>query len=190
MRRGKRGAALAAALTLAATLMLGVTPANAKGSHSHHTTKAPALVQQGHGTFWECPAKVSRLLIAVNHLTLRPGQELTMNFIVRNTGAKPCNYVAPYAGSQSSVTASTLEVGPCGSMGFEIEGAHHRNVWPGDQPFNCPALGFAQLQPNGTVQGTGMWGQTVPTGQKRVPAGAYTLIIDGHFKFPLRIAAH
>ena len=72
-------------------------------------------------------------------------------------------------------------------MGMEIVGAHHRDVWPGVQPFNCPALGFAQLQPGASVTGAGTWNQTTPSGLKRVKAGSYTLLIDGHFSFPLQI---
>jgi hypothetical protein len=74
-------------------------------------------------------------------------------------------------------------------MGFQIDGPHHKNVWPGTEPLNCPALGFAQLQPQAAVIGVGQWGQTLPTGTKRIPAGSYTLVV-GHFSFPLKIDAH
>jgi hypothetical protein len=78
--------------------------------------------------------------------------------------------------------------GPCGSVDFEIIGSQHRAVWPGSEVINCPALGFAQLAPNGTVTGTGSWHQTRPNSTRRVPAGNYTLLVDaGHFSFPLRV---
>ena len=56
--------------------------------------------------------------------------------------------------------------------------------------YNCPALGFAQLQPNGTVAGSGTWNQTKPGATTRVPVGHDTLVVDGHFSFPITIAAH
>jgi hypothetical protein len=168
----------------------GVLPASAASPKAHHVPTAPKLTQQGHVTFWECPAKTTGVLIGVNTLTLHPGNTLTINFIVRNEAATACNFVAPYAGLAPGPTASTLHVGPCGSMGFEIEGAHHRDIWPGPQPFNCPALGFAQLQPNGTTAGSGSWAQTLPSGTTRVRAGTYTLLVAGHFSFPLQVKAH
>jgi hypothetical protein len=172
-----------AAISLAATgLVVTGAPASAA---SHHST--PKLVQQGHVTFWECPAKTTGVLIGVNKVVLRPGDTLTVNFIVRNEGATACNFVAPYAGVAPGPTATTLQAGPCGSMGFQIQGAHHRNVWPGTQPFNCPALGFAQLQPNSTVSGAGTWTQVLPGGTKRVAPGSYTLVVSGRFSFPLQI---
>jgi hypothetical protein len=150
---------------------------------------APTLNQQGHVTFWECPARTTAVLIGVSTLVLHPGQQLTINFIVRNQGTKACNYVAPYAGAAPGPTATALQVGPCGSMGFEIEASHHRNVWPGVVTYNCPALGFAQLPSNGTVVGSGMWSQTTPSGTKRVPSGHYSLVVAGHFSFPITVDA-
>lgn len=56
---------------------------------------------------------------------------------------------------------------------------------------HCPALGFAQLAPNATVSGTGTWNQTEPNSSKRVPAGNYTLVVNGrNFSFPLHVLAH
>ena len=81
------------------------------------------------------------------------------------------------------------EAGP--SVGFEIFGPHHTNVWPGVQVVNCPALGFAQLPANGTVSGSGTWNQTKPNGTARVPAGRYTLVVENRrFSFPLRVLGH
>jgi hypothetical protein len=89
----------------------------------------------------------------------------------------------------ASGTAASLQAGPCGSIGFEIVGPGGRNVWPGAQVVNCPALGFAQLRPGATVSGTGSWNQTRPNSAARVPVGTYTLVVDDkHFSFPLRIA--
>jgi hypothetical protein len=154
------------------------------------TKSAPKLYQQGHVTFWECPAKTTQVLIGVNKLTLHPGDTLSINFVVRNQGTSACNFVAPYAGEAPGPTASTLQVGPCGSMGFVINAAHRRDVWPGPQPFNCPALGFAQLQPNASTVGSGTWNQTVPSGSKRVRPGDYTLVVAGRYTFPLHIEKH
>ncbi len=161
---------------------IGAVPAQAK--------PPPALSQAGHGTFWECGSKNTSLLVAVNKLTLHPGDVLDMHFIAKNNGDQACNYVAPYAGSTTGATSSALQIGPCGSMGFEVQGAHHRNVWPGTLPFNCPALGFAQLQSGGAVVGSGSWNQMSATSTKRVRPGTYTLIIDGHYKFPLHLVGH
>jgi hypothetical protein len=182
-----------AALMAAISALALAAPAAAA---SHHK-KAPAplvpshkLLQQGNVVFWECPAKTTRALVAVTALTLHRGDTLKINFIVRNGGTTPCNYVAPYAGVASGPTSPTLQVGPCGSMGFEIEGARHRNVWPGLATFHCPALGFAQMAPNATVVGSGAWAQTAGTGTKRVAPGNYTLVVDGRFAFALKVAAH
>ena len=78
----------------------------------------------------------------------------------------------------------------CGSIGFEILGSHNKDVWPGVKPFNCPALGFAEMQPNATVEGSGAWTQTEPTGTKRVPAGHYTLVVAKNFFFALTVDSH
>jgi hypothetical protein len=173
------------------TMGIGAGPAAAATSSSaHHATKPVKLTQLGHGTFWECSAQTTAILIGLNRLELHPGQPLVINFFAKNMGSTACNYVAPYTGSAPGATSTTLQVGPCGEMGFEIEGSHHRNIWPGVEAFNCPALGFAQLQPGSTVAGAGTWDQTLPSGSKRVHAGTYTLVVDGHFSFPLHIEAH
>jgi hypothetical protein len=184
--RGLGALALVAAVSL---IDVGAI-VSADASTAHRGGKAPKLVQEGHGTFWECPSKTTELLVGVNQLTLHPNDTLKIDFVVKNLGTSACNYVAPYAGAAPGPVTSTLQVGPCGSIGFKIEGAHHKNVWPGVQPFNCPALGFAQLQPQATVIGSGQWGQTLPTGLKRVPAGSYTLVVGKNFSFPLKIDAH
>jgi len=180
----------------AATLALGFLAAlpPSAGATSHHkkppAPTKPTLIEQGHVTFWECPSKTTAVLIGVSSLTLHPGQSLHINFIVRNEGATTCNYVAPYAGVAPGPTTSALQVGPCGSMGFEIESARHHDIWPGVVTYNCPALGFAQLAPNGTALGSGSWSQTLPSGKGRVPVGHDTLVVSGHFSFPITIAAH
>jgi hypothetical protein len=38
--------------------------------------------------------------------------------------------------------------------------------------------------------GSAVWDQGRPTGTRRVPVGAYTLVVDGHFDFPIRVDAH
>jgi hypothetical protein len=142
-------------------------------------------------TFWECKSKTTEMLVAVNSLSLHPGQVLDITFTVRNLAAAACNYTAPYAGSAPGAAATTLQIGPCGSVGFEILGAHNKDVWPGVQVVHCPALGFAQLATNATVSGTGTWNQTQPNSSTRVPAGSYTLVVnDRHFSFPLHVLAH
>ena len=182
-----------AVLMVAVSALALASPTAAASSHKKASVPlkpSHKLLQQGNVVFWECPAKTTRALVAVTALTLHPGDTLKINFIVRNEGATPCNYVAPYAGLAPGPTSPTLQVGPCGSMGFEIEGAHHRNVWPGLATFNCPALGFAQMAPNATVVGSGAWSQTAGSGTKRVTPGNYTLVVDGRFAFALKVAAH
>jgi hypothetical protein len=178
---------------LVACLGAGALPAGASAHHSHKAAKIvpshkPLL--QGPVTFWECASKTTKALIAVNTLTLHPGTPLKINFIVRNEGTAACNYVAPYASAAPGPASPDLTVGPCGSLGFEILGAHNKDVWPSVKVFNCPALGFAQLQPNGTAVGSGEWDQTEPSGTKRIPAGHYTLVVGKDFFFALTIAAH
>jgi hypothetical protein len=190
------------ATTVVAVLAVGVigaltaAPVAAADGVTHaaglHSAKKSSLTRLGHGTFWECPAKTTRLLVGVNHLVLHPGQTLKMYFVAKNDGTVACNYVAPHAGVVSGPTATTtaLTVGPCGSMSFEIEGAHHRNVFPGLAAYSCPALGFASLAPGTDVEGSGTWDQTKGGGTTRVPPGSYTVVIHGNFSFPLTIDAH
>jgi hypothetical protein len=151
--------------------------------------KAPALAQSGHAAFWDCPAKTTDLLVAVNTLTLHSGATLHISFTVRNTGPSSCNYTAPYAATRPDSTSTTLTAGPCGSLGFQVQGARHRSVWPGAQVVNCPALGSAELAAGASVSGTGSWNQDRPNGTRRVAPGTYRLVIDStHFSFPLHIA--
>ncbi len=184
-------AAPAACALVLAALVLPAGPAGAKATTTttHHSA-APKTAQLGHVKFWECPAKTTQMLVAVNTLTLHPGSTLTVSFTIKNGGSSSCNYTAPYASVAPGPTSTTLSAGPCGSIGFEIVGPHGKEVWPGPQLLNCPALGFAQLASNTTVSGTGTWNQDKPNGTQRVPAGRYTLIVDNkHFTFPLRVSA-
>jgi hypothetical protein len=178
---------------------VGVVPAGAtKHAANTHGPVKPApvvteptkLTRLGHARFWECPAKTTSLLVGVNQLALHPGQTLRVYFIVKNQGPSACDYVAPYASVAPGPTTAALHMGPCGSMAYEIEGAHHRDVWPGVEPYACPALGFAQLQPGADVEGSGTWDQSPQNGAGRIQPGRYTLIVQGLFSFPLRIEAH
>ncbi len=173
-------------VALALSVLLPVAgPAAAEASAAAGQTK---LAHVGHATFWDCPAKTTDLLVAVNTLTLHPGVSLNISFTVRNAGTSSCNYTAPYADVTPGPTSSGLTAGPCGSVGYEIEDSHRHNVWPGAQVVNCPALGTAQLASNATVSGTGSWNQTKPNSTHRVPVGAYTLVVENkHFSFPLRV---
>lgn len=190
---GRHGWALGArALTVFAALLISITvatPATAAPRKGTTLVKTPKLVQAGHAAFWDCPAKTTDLSVVVNTLTLRPGATLEISFTVRNGGAVSCNYTAPYAGMVPGPTSTALTAGPCGSVAYEIENSQHRNVWPGTQVVNCPALGSAQLVPGATVSGTGSWNQSEPNGARRVPLGGYTLTVENqHFRFPLRVA--
>jgi hypothetical protein len=147
----------------------------------------PKTVQIGHSTFWECSEKSTKVLVAVSSLTLHLGTPLAVNFTVRNTGSTPCNYVAPYAGVAPGPTATVLGAGPCGSLGFEVVGPGRHNVWPGPAAFDCPALGFAQLQPGASISGAGTWAENKPGSIAHVAPGRYTLVLDRHFRFPVRI---
>jgi hypothetical protein len=177
-------------LALAVIVLLPVVSASAsivtssaKPSGSHR----PKLVQVGYGRFWECPSKTTKLLVAVNTLTLHSGSTLRVNFVVRNLSPRPCNYVAPSAGVASGSMATVLSAGPCGSIGFDVVGPGRHDVWPGPAVFNCPALGFAQLQPDGSVSGSGTWAGNKPNSKAHVATGRYTLVVNGHFRFPLRV---
>jgi hypothetical protein len=181
-----------AAVAGLATLAVGISAAAAATNHKAHA--APKLALVAHHTFWECPSKTTLVLVDISTLTLHPGQTESINFIVRNEGTVPCNYVAPYVsgytGSGTPPTSTALQSGPCGSVAFQVENTHHHDVYPGTRVFNCPALGFAELAPNSTVSGSGSWSQTGASGSGRVPDGNYTLLVDGHFSFPLKLDAH
>lgn len=148
----------------------------------------PVLAESGKVRFWECPAVTTELLVAVNTLTLHPGTTLDVSFTVKNESPVSCNYTAPYASVEPGPTSNALQAGPCGSIGFEILDRFGREVWPGPQVVNCPALGFAQLAPGATVSGTGTWNQTRPNSTSRVRAGTYTLVVDnGRFRFRVHV---
>jgi hypothetical protein len=197
MRPTKRASSLAAAsaafgLVLAALVLSAGLPAAAAKSRTtttHHSS-SPKLSGVGNVKFWECPSKTTRMLVAVNTLTLHPGSTLDITFIIKNTGTKSCNYTAPYAGIAPGPTSATLQAGPCGSIGYAISTSRGHEVWPGPQLVNCPALGFAQLAPGATVTGTGTWNQDKPNTSKRVPPGKYVLVVDNKkFSFPIQVSS-
>jgi len=170
----------------AVTAVLVFLPVGAAAGAS--PKRATPLAQAGPVTFWDCPSKTTSILVGVNTVTLHPGATLDVSFTVRNGAATPCNYTAPYAGVAPGPTSTTLRAGPCGSVSFQIDDAHHHEVWPGDEVVNCPALGFAQLASGATVSGTGSWDQTRPNSTHRVAPGNYTLVVENkHFSFPLRV---
>jgi hypothetical protein len=178
--------ALAALMVVSVALSASAGAAKEKGTT---LAKAPKLAETGQATFWDCPSKTTLLLVVVNTLTLHPGGTLDVSFTVRNGAKTSCNYTAPYAGVAPGPTSTTLTAGPCGSVDFQIDDAHHHNVWPGNEVVNCPALGFAQLAAGATVSGTGGWDQTKPNSTHRVAPGNYTLVVENkHFSFPIRIA--
>jgi hypothetical protein len=183
-------AAAAAGLASAALVLSAGVPAAAKNTTTMHHAPAPKLSAAGSVKFWECPSKTTKMLVAVNTLTLHPGSTLTITFIIKNTGTKPCNYTAPYAGIAPGPTRATLQAGPCGSVGYEIATSRGHEVWPGPQLVNCPALGFAQLAPGATVSGTGTWNQDKPNTSSRVSPGQYVLVVDSkHFSFPIKVTS-
>jgi len=181
-------------LAAASVLGVGIAPAAAAAKGKAHrpapTASTAPLAEKGKGVFWDCGPKTTALLVAVNRLVLHPGQPLDLDFIVKNEGKNACDYVAPYAGVTPGPTSPTLMLGQCGSMVFDVLGTHNRKVWPGLKTPTCPALGFAQLAPGAAVIGSGTWDQTSGSSSKRLAPGNYTLVIDGHFKFPLRISAN
>jgi hypothetical protein len=184
-------ASAASGLVLAALVLpAGLSATASSKSTATHRTSAPKLDAVGAVKFWECPSKTTPMLVAVNTLTLHPGSTLTITFAIKNTGTRSCNYTAPYAGVAPGPTSTTLEAGPCGSIGYEIASAHGHEVWPGPQLVNCPALGFAQLAPGATVTGTGRWNQDRPNTDEMVRPGKYTLIVDDkHFSFAILVSS-
>jgi hypothetical protein len=185
---GYRRAVSVAGLVLLVTGACWTAPV---GAVSKKGTAVPAearLAQGGHAAFWDCPARTTEMLVAVNTLTLRPGVPLDISFSVHNAGTSSCTYTAPFAGQIPGPTATTLTAGPCGSVTYEVEDAHHHDVWPGAQVVNCPALGMADLAPGAFVSGRGAWSQTGSGSLHRVAPGSYFLVVgSGHFTFPLRV---
>lgn len=169
--------------------VVSTAPVAAVVRAAHHQAAVSRLAQRGHGAFGQCPASTTTLLIAVNRLALHPGQTLTVHFVAKNRGAAACTYTGPLGEPSTGSATTSLQMGPCGSMGYEIVGAHHKNVWPGHAEFGCPALGFAHLQAGGSASGSGQWDQMLPNGS-RVRPGSYTLVVDGRFTFRLRVEAH
>lgn len=181
--------ALPGLILAALVLPTGPAAAENKATTTHHSP-APKLDAVGNVKFWECPSKTTKMLVALNTLTLHPGSTLTITFIIRNTGTMSCNYTAPYAGITPGPTTSALQAGPCGSIGYEIATSHGHEVWPGPQLVHCPALGFAQLAPGATVSGTGTWNQDEPNTDRRVSPGKYTVIVDNKtFSFPIEVSS-
>jgi hypothetical protein len=183
-------ATAAAGLVSAALVLAAGAPAAAKSTQTTHHSSAAKLSAVGNVKFWECPSKTTKMLVAVNTLTLHPGSTLSVTFIIKNTGSKPCNYTAPYAGVAPGPTSATLQAGPCGSVGYAITTSRGHEVWPGPQLVNCPALGFAQLAPGATVSGTGTWNQEKPNTDRRVSPGKYVLVVDNkHFSFSIQVSS-
>jgi hypothetical protein len=185
-------AALALAAPASARTSKSTRPGTSKGAKTTTTTTthsaALRLARSGKVGFWECSAKTTELLVAVNRLTLHPGATLDVSFTVKNLGSSSCNYTAAYAGVEPGPTSTSLLAGQCGSIGFEIVNGANHDVWPGTQVINCPALGFARLAPGATVSGTGTWDQTEPNSTARVATGDYTLVVGNRdFSFPLRV---
>src|SRR6185312_16738371 len=82
-------ASAASGLVLAVLVVAAGLPAAAKsGTTTTHHASAPKLDAVGNVKFWECPSKTTRMLVAVNTLTLHPGSTLDITFIIKNTGAK------------------------------------------------------------------------------------------------------
>ena len=181
---GGRGGHLTAS---AAGSLLAVAGRGAPRAGAHGAP--PKLAQAGHVTFWECPAATTELLVAVNTLTLHPGAIARHHLRGPQQRADGLQLHRPLRGRRPGPTSTTLEAGPCGSVGYEIVGPHQRNVWPGDRVVNCPALGFAQLAPGGIVTGAGSWNQNRSNSAQRVPVGRYTLVVNRHFSFPIHIVA-
>ena len=180
---GRWAAGLVGAVASAA---IAVAPAGASGSGAH----APKLAQVGHAVFWECPAKTTELLVAVNTLTLHPGATLDISFTVRNTGTTACRYTAPYYRGCARPTVTTLTAGPCGSVGYEIHGPHGGDVWPGPEIVNCPALGFARAGAGRHRVGHGFVGPDEAQQHPARPAGRLhpRRRDHRHFSFPIRVA--
>jgi hypothetical protein len=186
------------AATLAALGLFAPVPepagARNQGAHAPRdlaaTAPPPKLVQVAHTGFWDCAPRTTKVMVAVHTLTVRPGSPLTLSFVVRNTGSHSCNYIAPAGGTvPGPATTSHLDAGPCGSLNFVVDDDNDHNVWPGPYVFNCPALGFAPLRPGASLSGTGTWDGTKPGVNAALPSGRYTLVVDGHFRFPLRLLA-
>ena len=132
----------------------GVAAQDAAAGPSHK------LLQQGPVTFWECKAKTTQASDRGELATLHPGDQLKLNFIVRNEGTKPCNYVVAARRRRARATAPTLPMGPCGAIGFEIDiEAHNQMVWPGvtTVQLSRPELS-ASWRPVATVVGSGTLG--------------------------------
>ena len=180
----------AAVATVTTASAVALATASAAGATGGAHRSPPRLAQGGHASFWDCPAATTELLVVVNTLTLHPGHSLDITFAVHNGATASCSYTTPYAQATAGSSSTKLEAGPCGSVAYEIVGPHRRNVWPGVQVVNCPALGFAQLAPGATVTGTGSWNQTRPDSAQRVPVGTYTLLVDRRFSFPIHVVAH
>ncbi len=96
---GSRRPVVVAASAAVVTLLLAGTTSMAGAAPRKGTTlaKAAQLAQSGHAAFWECPAKTTEMLVAVNTLNLHSGSTLHISFTVRNDGTVSCNYTAPYA---------------------------------------------------------------------------------------------
>jgi hypothetical protein len=204
-------AAAAAVVFGAALVVLGLVPPTAgsglagatapssgssHGSRSHDARAKTPVVRAptrrsrtAHVAFWECPAKSTSVLVAVDALVLHPGQTLHLSFIAKNLGQAACSYVAPYAGVVPGPTAAALAMGPCGSLPFVVDNKHGHNVWPGTAAFACPALGYAQLASGQVVQGTGSWDLTRGGSTAHVPPGTYTVVVDKVLRIPLRVTA-
>ncbi len=127
-----------------------------------------------------CPASSVLATVRVSRLVLHPGQTLMVSATVHNVGPTPC----PYGGRAPT---STQMLGPCGVLSLEILNAEHRDVWPGDLVFNCPALFNEEVQAGASFRAAGGWNPSSDPGRP-APPGRYRLIVGGHLSFGITLS--
>lgn len=160
----------------------------AAASTRHRNTKGPD-VQQGHAAFGTCPASAVHMKVTLLNPVVRRGVAVQVVAAVHNVGGAPCRYSSsgPIV-SHGPTPVSTM--GPCGSMTLAVYRPAHHEIWPGSVAYSCPMLVSAALSPARTVAVTGQWAQELGphSGLPPIPpTGKYQLVVDGHFRFTVRI---
>ena len=149
-------------------------PAGRRGAKSTTTTThhaSPKLAQLGHVKFWECPSKTTQMLVAVNTLTLHPGETLDITSPSGTAAPASCNYTAPFAGDDTRADRHHAAGRPCGSIGFEIASPHGHEVWPGPQLSTAPPWASRGLPPTPLCRERAGGTRTNPTAASGCSAG-------------------
>jgi hypothetical protein len=177
---------LATALALWVAASVLPTPGAAAATRRVRTT----AVQRGPAPFGDCPASAVHMTVTLLDTVVPPGRAVQVVAVVKNMGASACHYQSTGPITRTA-SPSTTYMGPCGAMALAVYRPARHAVWPGAVSYSCPLLLSTALPAAGTITVRGTWNQQVIARRGpspvRAPAGAYRVVVDGRFRFTVRI---